>query len=47
MSSESVYYECVCGYETYVAAYRECPKCGRPRKHTKQKSGVPKSRYAR
>ena len=44
MSSEPIYYECVCGYETFVAAYTYCPGCGRHRRHTKQLEGNPKRR---
>ena len=31
MSSEPIYYECVCGYQTYTASYQHCPGCGRDR----------------
>ena len=44
MSSEPIYYECACGYETYVAAYNDCPNCGRAHHHTELKLGNPQRR---
>ena len=43
MSSEPIFYECLCGYETYVAAYSQCPGCGRSKMlHTKLRHGRPR-----